>query len=442
MSDEKGPRTGAGTRSTDDYFVSNLQELYDKLQAAGAKPKFLGTDGLSAECQHCKDGCRLSVDSTGRTTCPHGCSITLRMLGGVMLKTPGPTITDTRTIAEEILNAVGYEEDVRWSERLVDGGTFVLDAPDTPPAVWGDGNDILWAQGEALMICGPAAVGKTTIAVQLVAARCGIGKGALLGLPIQAGKGKVLYLAMDRPPQIARAMARLFGTDDRDALNDKLVVWKGPPPHDLAKRPGILANICQEVGADTVIVDSLKDAVLKLSEDESGSGYNRARQQALVAGVEVIELHHQRKASGDNKRPDKLADVYGSTWLTAGAGSVLMLWGEAGDPVVQFTHLKQPLQELGPWQIIHDHEAGTSELHHPTDVLSMIRVNRDGLTARLLAIHMFNTEKPTEAQLQKARRKLQGYVDKGLVVVRPGHGQDSSTYHLMELRAIDGDDGV
>jgi integrase len=32
----------------------------------------------------------------------------------------------------------------------------------------------------------------------------------------------------------------------------------------------------------------------------------------VAAGVEVLALHHQRKAQGDNKRPRALSDVYGS----------------------------------------------------------------------------------------------------------------------------------
>jgi hypothetical protein len=41
--------------------------------------------------------------------------------------------------------------------RLVDGATFVLDAPQDVPAVWGEGTDVLWAKGEALIIAGAPA---------------------------------------------------------------------------------------------------------------------------------------------------------------------------------------------------------------------------------------------------------------------------------------------
>ena len=71
---------------------------------------------------------------------------------------------------------------------------------------------------------------------------------------------------------------------------------------------------------------------------------------ALVASeIEVVVSHHQRKATGYNKKPTTLADVYGSTWLTAGAGSVVLLWGEAGDPIVELTHLGSPRMRSARW---------------------------------------------------------------------------------------------
>jgi hypothetical protein len=54
------------------------------------------------------------------------------------------------------------------------GGAFVLDIADDVPAIWGSGDDVLWASGEPLTICGPQGVGKTTLAQQLALARAGV----------------------------------------------------------------------------------------------------------------------------------------------------------------------------------------------------------------------------------------------------------------------------
>jgi replicative DNA helicase len=344
---------------------------------------------------------------------------------------------DPTEVAADVIAALTLTRVVRDAPRTAaPGGAFILDAPSAPPALWGRNGEVAWAAGEALMVVGPPGVGKTTLVGQLVAGRLGIVTKEVLGLPVQPGERKTLYLAMDRPPQIARSLARLFGEEHRKVLDERLAVWKGPPPRDFARHPDLLAEMCEQYDADTVIVDSLKDAVRKLSDDESGGGYNTARQTALVSGVQVIELHHQRKAGGENKKPAKLDDVYGSVWLTGGAGSVILLWGEAGDPVVELIHLKQPAEPLGPWQVLHDHATGRSAIRHQADLLEMARYQgKTGLTPKAVAVALFTTDKPTPSQIEKARRKLNKLTDDGLMVRFGGAsgGRDGgapASYHL------------
>ena len=141
-------------------------------------------------------------------------------------------------------------------------------------------------------------------------------------------------------------MTRRFSDQHREVLRDRLTVHRGPLPTDLAKVPDQLVTLARKAGADVVVVDSLKDACAKLTDDESGSMVNRAIQYANAADLDVLVLHHQRKGQAGAK-PTTLADVYGSTWLTAGAGSVVLLWGEAGSETVELTHLKQPADQIG-----------------------------------------------------------------------------------------------
>lgn len=317
--------------------------------------------------------------------------------------------------------------------RLRDGGQFILDAPDTVPAVWGRGDDVLWAQGEALMLVGGPGVGKTTIAGQLVRARLGL-DDSVLGWPVQPGRRRLLYLAMDRPQQIARGLRRLFTEEERQPLNERLSVWVGPPPADLAQSTGTLLELAQSADADTVVVDSIKDAALGLADDQVAGGYNRARQLAIAAGVEILELHHQVKRGANGGAPTQLADVYGSAWLTAGAGSVVLLAGAAGDPIVELRHLKQPAGEIGPLRISHDHAAGTSAIWHSTDLLAIARATPAGVTAKAAAGALFSTDKPTAAQLERARRRLDalvrsGDLDRRDATVGGANGTTPTTWH-------------
>lgn len=340
-----------------------------------------------------------------------------------------PTIGQTRESDE------APEPEPQGPALFVSGAEFVLDQPREIPAVWGGPGRVLWARGEALMLVGPNGVGKTTVAHQLVAGRLGI-FGEVLGFPVATGNGRVLYLACDRPRQISRAMQRLFREEHRPILHERLVVWKGPPPHDFAKRPEILAQMCAAAGADTVVVDSVKDTAIGLSDDTVGAAYNRARQAAIAAGVEVLELHHQVKRGANGGMPTTLADVYGSVWLTAGAGSVFLLWGEAGDPVVDFRHLKQPAEEVGPLQILHDHDAGVSRVSESKDLLAIVRNFPQGITVEAAARMLFDAANPSRAQKEKARRQLARLVAGKLMVLVEGsaggaRGGDQARYYLI-----------
>ena len=310
-------------------------------------------------------------------------------------------------------------------------GTWLLEMPPNPPAVWGEGEQVLWMQGEALMIAASPGLGKTTLAGQLVRGRLGLDE-TVLDLPVREGE-RVLYLCGDRPQQIARSLLRAFDRDEIADLSDRLVLGWGPPPADVAKRPELLAELCASAKADTLIVDSLKDAAIKLTDDEVGASYNRARQLAITAGVEVLELHHLVKRTADGKAPTALADVYGSAWLTAGAGSVLLLTGEAGDPLVRATHLKQPREVWGPAWIAHDHEHGRSSVQQRVDVLELLAVQQT-VTAISLAQRQNETEKPNRAQVERARRSLDQLVRRGLAYTTPGRaggegGSGATRYH-------------
>jgi DNA polymerase III delta prime subunit len=326
---------------------------------------------------------------------------------------PPPATYDAETTAEldRIIDegARGQATDI----RTVPGGDWLLDAPEGIPAVCGTDDEVLWAEGEPLLICGPPGVGKTTIAGQLVWARLGL-LPDLLGYPVTPTSSKVLYLAMDRPRQIQRAFGRLARPEHRDVLNERLMVRPGPPPKDMAKHPELLAYMANAAGADTIIVDSLKDAAVGLSDDEVGAGLNRAIQTVMAEGIELAALHHQRKGVNGTK-PKTLEDLYGSTWIAAGAGSVVLLWGQPGDAIVELVHLKQPGAVIGPLKIEHDHSTGRSSVSEGFDLLAYLRGQPRPVTARDAA-HARHAEQPSANQEAAMRGALGRLVKKGLAV--------------------------
>jgi replicative DNA helicase len=287
------------------------------------------------------------------------------------------------------------------------GGGAILDAPETVESVWGDGHRCLWPKGEPFILCGPDGVGKTTVAQQLVLHLIGAIPGPFLGLGVQP-EGRVLYLACDRLPQALRSFRRMVGESDREVLEKNLTIWFGPLAFgDLVRQQMGLVEMAQEFDAQTVVIDSLKDVAPDLSKEESGLGLNNSFQNAIAEGIDVMALHHQRKQQTGATKPRHLSDVYGSRWITAGTGSVVMLWGDAGDSVVELNHLKSPDEEVGPLKVIHDHTWGVTTLAENVDTWSMVNRAKNGISAATIATALFEIPTPSRNQTEKARRQLE-----------------------------------
>jgi hypothetical protein len=318
-------------------------------------------------------------------------------------------------------------------ERLLKGGAFILDQPAETPAVWrgAAGGGTAWAVGEGLMVVGPDGVGKTTVMQQISLGRIGL-RQRVLGMELAIDDRPLLYLALDRPAQIQRSFARMVTDENRDVLDRRLIIWRGPPPFDIVKQPRALADFAEEQGAGTVAVDSLKDLALKLSDDEVGGRVNEAFQHLLERGIEVLCSHHQRKAQAGGGAPKRLADVYGSRWITAGMGSVFMLWGEAGDLEIECLHLKQPDEELGPWKLLHDHRGGKTVIVDQVNLLELVTARGDeGLTADQAAALLFDSSTPARNEIEKARRRLDKLAEQDFVA-RTGAKPDPVFYRRKQ----------
>lgn len=397
--------------------MTALGDIRRAFDAAGLAPVDASIDdAFQAMCPTCTSTVTVLVNDVGRIEydCPTGC--------------------DASRIADEIhfrtAPAEGFARDnpPQATRRTFEkGGAFVLDAPDTIPAIWGEGDDVLWSAGEALLIAAPQGAGKTTLAGQIALARCSALKPELLGFPIQPDTRRVVYIAADRPQQIRRSMARMVGEDQRATLDERLLVWPGPLPFNVVDDPSALAAWLIEQDAGTAILDSLKDIAIGLAEDAVGAAVNQARQHVLAAGIEMVELHHQRKGQ-DGHKPRKLEDVFGSTWITAGAGSVVLLWGEPGDPYVELVHLKQPAAEVGPLTLHHDHERGRTTIPDKVDLLDLAA---HGVTAMEAAAAIYDVSAPNRNQRERARRRLDKLADAGkLARKEPTEQGGAVTYRL------------
>jgi len=222
-------------------------------------------------------------------------------------------------------------------------------------------------------------------------------------------------------------------------LNGQLFVWRGPLPIDPLLVKDQFADfaeaICPNVG--TIIADSVKDFAHGISDDKVGSAINLAWQEVIARGIELMLLHHERKAQNGAKRVHSLDDLYGSTWLTSGLGSVIVLDGEPGDPTVELRPLKQPAEPVGPLTLRHDHSMGSTILFDSRpDLLNfLITAGSKGLTAEEAARVIIG--RAAESDRKTIKRKLNQLVDQGLAIKKPGkrtsHGAEPDRWFASAL---------
>ncbi len=338
---------------------------------------------------------------------------------------------DTEGAIEAIRAGLDRLEQERISattSAFEDGASVILDGPPEPPAVWGQEDEVLWADGEVFMLAGPTGVGKTTLAQQVILGLMGI-NDEVLGYPVREAK-RVLYITADRPRQAIRAIQRIVNEEHREILRERLRFAQGPPEADFARSPETLLNMVKAADCDTVIVDSLQDVASKLSDDETGSGIKRACGLATAAGVNVMILHHHRKPQNGSK-PDKVEDVYGSSIITNSMGSIAMLWGDATSTVVEFRQLKKPSSEVGPFNVTLNLD-GTVEIHEGESAPIDLIQSGEAITAQEMATRLFpvpKDERTGQSNVEKARRKLDKLAKDGELTKQEGKkgGQGGGT---------------
>lgn len=305
---------------------------------------------------------------------------------------------------------------VDWPERLQDGADWLNSGSDTPDPMWGDQERMLAVKKQPLVLAGAQGAGKTVVGGHLLMGALGVPTfETLLGLPVALTERKALYLAADRPDQARLSLRRMV---DPEQVRDRLVVWQGPPPHDIAKTPHLLIEMAMEAKASLVMLDSLKDIALKLSDDEVGASVNLAVQHCIAEGVDVIALHHPRKVGGDESasKVRTIDDLYGSAWLTTGAGSVLYL-RPTTPGTVELAQLKTPIGVMTTLTFQHSPSTGRVSLGSGRTLLDVVReAGAVGISPTHAARCLYGlAEDVPEASRKRVERMLKDLADEDLV---------------------------
>lgn len=198
------------------------------------------------------------------------------------------------------------------------------------------------------LLTGPSGVGKTQFSLN---AGMSIALGQdFLERKIESPK-KVGFLSLEMGgPDLQfflQKQAATYSNEQKLILQENFIIAPvGEPIYmDTPAGQETVIKWITENNLDGIIIDSLGSSMAGDVSSEGAaknimSWCDHIRQEF---GIFVLFIHHHRKATGDNKKPNKLQDVYGSMFLTARATSVFCLWDVGIMNTLQVIPLKMRL---------------------------------------------------------------------------------------------------
>lgn len=181
------------------------------------------------------------------------------------------------------------------------------------------------------LLTGPTGVGKTQFSTNF-AAKIALGQPFLdreIAAPLKLGLFS-LEMGLAEIKFFLKQQSVGYSQDDLEMLEQNFRIFPmGEPLYLNQNKEKIrLERVIEEENLQGIIIDSLGS----ITDEELSSEvqvknimdwFDRLRQHY---GVFVWLLHHHRKAQGQNKKPNKISDVYGSQYITARATTVMALW--------------------------------------------------------------------------------------------------------------------
>lgn len=210
-----------------------------------------------------------------------------------------------------------------------------------------------------LLLSGPSSVGKTQFSLSAAEAM-------ILGYPFlnspTVGDLKIGFFSLEMGlmslKYFLKQQAQAFNPEELEKLEKNLRLFPlGQPLYiNQLDEQARIKEVIEREELDGIVIDSLgSTSTDELSQEGPAKVLmdwnDRLRQET---GVFTWFIHHNRKATGDNKKPKRLADVYGSQYLTARPTTVISLWPEKGNKI-EVLPVKVRLSEAPePFLIVRD----------------------------------------------------------------------------------------
>ena len=201
-----------------------------------------------------------------------------------------------------------------------------------------------------LLLSGPSGVGKTQVSLAAAAAMI-LGKPFLNQETVGGLKIGFFSLEMGLVPlkYFLTQQAKGYSPEELEMLEENFRLFPLGQPlylNQLTEQARI-EEVVEREGLDGIIIDSLGSTSTDELSQEGPTKVlmdwnDRLRQKT---GAFTWFIHHQRKATSDNRKPKKLSDVYGSQYITARASTVMCLWPTSQDNTKEVIPLKVRLAE-------------------------------------------------------------------------------------------------
>lgn len=200
------------------------------------------------------------------------------------------------------------------------------------------------------MVASMPGVGKTQLSIQLGMA-CALGSQFLRWTVPRPMKIVLLSLEMSHVGLkiFMEKIAEGYTDEQHKTLQENFIIAPVGEAIALDKPQGLqfLEMILDEIQPDGIIVDSIGKLSLEDLSDKTAKALNdkfahlRNKYQSFLWFV-----HHNRKATENNKKPTGLSDVYGNVYITTDMTSIITLWpvddGKAVEVISSKSRLSEP----------------------------------------------------------------------------------------------------
>lgn len=183
-----------------------------------------------------------------------------------------------------------------------------------------------------LITSGAPGVGKSQLSLNFAGMAC-TGQD-FIGRKIQEPR-KIAFLSLEMGIEECQYFINIqskgYTEEQLELLNENLLIFPMGEPLYLnegnEKNRKKVEEIIGDHNLDGIIIDSLGSTTPdELSSEKVRSILDWNDRLRNKMECFTWHVHHNRKASGDNKRPNKLSDLYGSQYFAARASTVMCLW--------------------------------------------------------------------------------------------------------------------